>query len=90
MPEKGRLRLFVCGPHGRHPLIRLTRYRAAKTPPSIGVTRGAALSIADTEQAADGLRVTPDQHRHDTYAARATCGASTAPLPPASGRPMIK
>ena len=30
MPEKGRLRLFVCGPQGRHPLIRLTRYRCPR------------------------------------------------------------
>ena len=60
MPEKGRLRLFVCGPQGRHPLIRLTRYRARENAPLDRVTRGAALSIANTEQATDGVRVTPD------------------------------
>jgi ribosomal protein RSM22 (predicted rRNA methylase) len=59
MPEKGRLRLFVCGPQGRHPLIRLTRYRARENAPLDRVTRGAALSISGTERATDGLRVTP-------------------------------
>ncbi len=59
MPEKGRLRLFVCGPQGRHPLIRLTRHRAPKNAPLDRVTRGAALSISGTEQASDGARVTP-------------------------------
>jgi ribosomal protein RSM22 (predicted rRNA methylase) len=59
MPEKGRLRLFVCGPQGRHPLIRLTRYRAPQNAALDRATRGAALSITGTEPAADGLRVTP-------------------------------
>ena len=59
MPEKGRLRLFVCGPQGRHPLIRLTRYRGPKNAALDRATRGAALSISDTEPAADGLRVIP-------------------------------
>jgi len=59
MPEKGRLRLFICGPQGRHPLIRLTRYRGRENAALDRATRGAALSIAGTEQAADGLRVTP-------------------------------
>ena len=60
MPEKGRLRLFVCGPQGRHPLIRLTRYRARENAALDRATRGAALSISGTEPAADGLRVTPN------------------------------
>ena len=60
MPEKGRLRLFVCGPQGRHPLIRLTRYRSPKNAVLDRATRGAALSISRTEQAADGQRITPD------------------------------
>jgi SAM-dependent methyltransferase len=59
MPEKGRLRLFVCGPQGRHPLIRLTRYRSRENATLDRATRGAALSISGTEPAADGLRVTP-------------------------------
>ena len=74
MPEKGRLRLFVCGPQGRHPLIRLTRYRSRENAALDRATRGAALSITGTEQAADGLRVTP------------TSTVTT----PASGEPMIK
>jgi SAM-dependent methyltransferase len=59
MPEKGRLRLFVCGPQGRHPLIRLTRYRAPPNAALDRATRGSALSVTNTEQAADGVRVTP-------------------------------
>ncbi len=59
MPEKGRLRLFVCGPQGRHPLIRLTRYRARENAPLDRARRGDAISISGTEPAADGLRVTP-------------------------------
>ena len=59
MPEKGRLRLFVCGPQGRHPLIRLTRFRSRENAALDRATRGAALSITGTEPAADGLRVTP-------------------------------
>ena len=47
------------GPQGRHPLIRLTRYRAPQNAALDRANRGAALSISDTEPAADGLRVTP-------------------------------
>ena len=60
MPEKGRLRLFVCGSQGRHPLIRLTRYRARENAAFDRAKRGDAISISGTEQAADGLRVTPN------------------------------
>ncbi len=59
MPEKGRLRLFVCGPQGRHPLIRLTRYRARENAALDRARRGDTISISGTEPAADGLRVTP-------------------------------
>ena len=60
LPEKGRLRLFVCGPQGRHPLIRLTRYRARENAAFERAKRGDALSISETEPAADGLRITPN------------------------------
>jgi SAM-dependent methyltransferase len=60
MPEKGRLRLFVCGPQGRHPLIRLTRYRSRENVAFDRAKRGDAISISGTEQAADGLRIIPD------------------------------
>jgi SAM-dependent methyltransferase len=59
MPDKGRLRFFVCGPQGRHPLIRLTRYRARENTAFDRAKRGDAISISGTEQAADGFRVTP-------------------------------
>ena len=59
LPEKGRLRLFVCGPLGRHPLIRLTRYRSRENAAFDRAVRGDALSIGgELEEAADGLRVT--------------------------------
>jgi ribosomal protein RSM22 (predicted rRNA methylase) len=75
MPEKGRLRLFVCGPQGRHPLIRLTRFRAPQNAALDRAKRGEAISIQGVEGAADGLRVTP---------------TSTVTTPvPASGQAMI-
>ncbi|HEX3905033.1 MAG TPA: small ribosomal subunit Rsm22 family protein [Polyangia bacterium] len=70
LPEKGRLRLFVCGPQGRHPLIRLTRFRARENAAFDRAVRGDAISISDVEQAADGLRVTPQS-------------SVTTPTPPA-------
>jgi hypothetical protein len=72
MPEKGRLRLFICGPQGRHPLIRLTRYRARENVAFERAKRGDAISIEDVEQAADGLRVTPNS----TVAPPASPGSS--------------
>src|SRR6185437_8783694 len=41
--EKGRLRLFVCGPEGRYPLIRLSRHRGPNNEALDRVVRGGAL-----------------------------------------------
>jgi len=60
MPEKGRLRFFTCGPTGRHPLVRLKRYRSPDNAALDKAVRGDAISVANLDQATDGLRVTAD------------------------------
>ncbi|HLK88445.1 MAG TPA: small ribosomal subunit Rsm22 family protein [Polyangia bacterium] len=60
LPEKGRLRLFVCGPDGRHQLIRLTRHRGASNEVLDAVARGDALSIQNATAGDDGVRVTAE------------------------------
>ena len=60
LPEKGRLRLFVCGPDGRHQLIRLSRHRSPNNEALGLATRGDAISIQNGVSADDGLRVTAD------------------------------
>jgi hypothetical protein len=59
LPEKGRLRLYVCGADGRRELIRLDRHRSAENAALDTVSRGAALSIRGTERTGGGVRVTP-------------------------------
>ncbi len=60
LPEKGRLRLFVCGPDGRHPVIRLARHRAPANEPLDRAARGHVLSIRGGTRSDDGLRVAAD------------------------------
>lgn len=60
LPEKGRLRLFVCGPDGRHELIRLARHHSAKNEPLDRAVRGDAVSITNGSSREDGLRVTAE------------------------------
>jgi hypothetical protein len=55
--EKGRLRLFGCGPAGRHPLVRLDRERSEENQGFEEAERGDVLVVGDGTQAADGLRV---------------------------------
>ncbi|HXT97629.1 MAG TPA: hypothetical protein VN853_15110, partial [Polyangia bacterium] len=57
---KGRLRLFICGPDGRHPLMRLSRHRSPNNEPLDHAARGDAVSIQDATTGDDGLRVTAD------------------------------
>lgn len=57
--EKGRLRLYGCGPAGRHPLIRLDRSASAANTPFAEARRGDVLRVGSVETAGDGLRVTP-------------------------------
>jgi SAM-dependent methyltransferase len=56
--EKGRLRLFGCGPAGRHPIVRLDRERAPDNQDFEAATRGDVLVITNLQTAGDGLRVT--------------------------------
>jgi hypothetical protein len=60
LPEKGRLRLFVCGADGRRPLIRLSRHRAPANEPLDRAIRGDAISVENATQPGDELRVTAD------------------------------
>jgi SAM-dependent methyltransferase len=57
--EKGRLRLWGCGPAGRHNLVRLDRDRTPANEGFDEATRGDLLVAADTTRAGDGLRIGP-------------------------------
>ena len=59
MVEKGRLRLFGCGPSGRHALVRLDRDRTDANADFGEAERGDILVVAATERAGDGLRIPP-------------------------------
>jgi hypothetical protein len=56
--EKGRLRVFGCGPAGRHPLVRLDRDASDSNQAFAEAERGDVLVAGGTERAGDGLRVT--------------------------------
>jgi hypothetical protein len=58
--EKGRLKIYGCGPAGRHALVRLDRHA---TPANAGLdqlARGDVAHVAGTELAGDGLRITAE------------------------------
>jgi hypothetical protein len=57
LPEKGRLRLFGCGPAGRHALVRLDRDASAANEALRAASRGDLVSIDSATPASDGLRV---------------------------------
>jgi SAM-dependent methyltransferase len=58
LPEKGRLRFFVCGPTGRHELVRLTRHRSPSNQALDDATRGDAIVLENLIQSGDERRVT--------------------------------
>ena len=60
LPEKGRLRLYVCGAEGRRELVRLDRHRSPANAALDTVSRGDALSMERAERGGSGLRVTPE------------------------------
>lgn len=60
LPDKGRLRLFVCGEPGRRELIRLTRHRSPANAALDRAGRGDVLAIRDADGAGAALRVTPE------------------------------
>jgi hypothetical protein len=59
MEEKGRLRLFGCGPAGRHALVRLDRERGAENAGFDQARRGDLVVVERVQTAGDGLRIPP-------------------------------
>jgi hypothetical protein len=66
--EKGRLKVFGCGPSGRHALVRLDRAASAENAAMDALERGGVVSLEGAETAegrpADGLRVTEATRIH--------------------------
>jgi ribosomal protein RSM22 (predicted rRNA methylase) len=60
MKDKGRLRLFACGPAGRLLVTRLDRERSPGNQVLDEIERGAVIRIEDGTLQADGLRCTSD------------------------------
>jgi hypothetical protein len=57
LPEKGRLKLYACGPTGRDPYIRLDRNASPSNAAFAELVRGDAARIAGATEANDGMRV---------------------------------
>jgi SAM-dependent methyltransferase len=57
MPEKGRLKLYACGPTGRHAFIRLDRHESPANAPFANLVRGDVARINGAAKASDGMRV---------------------------------
>ncbi len=60
MIEKGRLRLFGCGPAGRHPLVRLDRHVSPSNAPFDTLHRGSITRVGPTQLLGDGLRLSTE------------------------------
>jgi ribosomal protein RSM22 (predicted rRNA methylase) len=60
LPEKGRLRLYGCGPAGRTPLVRLSRDRTAANAAFDQAVRGDLIAVRSASPGGDGLRIGPD------------------------------
>jgi hypothetical protein len=59
LPDKGRLRLYVCGAEGRRELVRLSRHRSPENAALDRAARGDVLSIQGGDGTGPALRVTP-------------------------------
>jgi ribosomal protein RSM22 (predicted rRNA methylase) len=57
LPEKGRLKLFACGPTGRHAYVRLDRNESPANAAFTKLERGDVARIAGEVEANDGMRV---------------------------------
>jgi ribosomal protein RSM22 (predicted rRNA methylase) len=57
--EKGRLRIFGCGPAGRHALVRLRRHRTESNAAFDQLERGDLVRLSETTAASDSLRIGP-------------------------------
>jgi len=60
LEEKGRLRLYGCGPAGRHALVRLDRDRSDPNAAFDSTQRGDVLTASGLMPAGDGQRVTKE------------------------------
>ncbi|HXU80167.1 MAG TPA: small ribosomal subunit Rsm22 family protein [Polyangia bacterium] len=60
LEEKGRQRLYGCGPAGRHPLVRLTRERSVANEAFEALERGDVVRVTGAQHAGDGLRIERD------------------------------
>ena len=60
LPEKGKLRLFVCGAEGRMPVIRLDRHGSTANAAFDRAARGDVLHLSRTAFARDGARILPE------------------------------
>lgn len=59
LKDKGRLRLFICGPKGRHQIMRLDRDRTAANQALDQARRGDVLIIPDSLVLAENTRIGP-------------------------------
>jgi len=57
MPEKGRLKLYACGPTGRDPYVRLDRNESPANAAFAQLQRGDVARITNAAEASDGMRV---------------------------------
>jgi len=60
LPEKGRLRLYGCGPAGRHALVRLDRHASPSNAAFEELVRGDVATVTRPAFAGDGLRVSAE------------------------------
>jgi hypothetical protein len=58
LEEKGRSRVYGCGPAGRHALVRLDREHSDANAAFDGLERGTAATVEGAGSAGDGLRIT--------------------------------
>ena len=61
--EKGRLKIFGCGPSGRSPIVRLDRASSAANAAFGQLERGDVATIADARAATDGAAAVTDEPR---------------------------
>jgi ribosomal protein RSM22 (predicted rRNA methylase) len=57
LPEKGRLKLYACGPTGRDAFVRLDRHLSPANADFDDLRRGDTAEIKETEPAGDGRRL---------------------------------
>jgi hypothetical protein len=57
LPEKGRLKIYGCGPTGRNPFIRLDRHASPGNGALAELVRGGVARITGAARANDGLRI---------------------------------